>query len=129
MSFSFGTIVPYTKFTQPHTKACARRRWTEKELEILSSHPDMTSTELSELLPGRTSMAVRHMRMRHGRYIPQAQLCSICTQRVVWTNSTRAKTMGLCKGCYLHEMENRDREDKRANALRQSLLKERRRKC
>ena len=35
--------------------------------------------------------------------------------------------MGLCKGCYLHEMEHRRREDKRANALRQSLLKERRR--
>lgn len=36
--------------------------------------------------------------------------------------------MGLCKGCYLDEMEYREREAARSNALRQSLHKERRRR-
>ena len=44
----------------------------------------------------------------------------------MWEESWRARRMGLCKGCYLDEMEHRDRESRRANALRQSLHKERR---
>lgn len=126
MSMKLGTSVPHTKHPQYHTNS----KWSDEELETLRTHPEMTSRELSEILPGRSALAIRHMRARRGRWQAAVPICSVCGQRVVWTESARAKSMGLCKGCYLHEMEHRRREDARANALRQSLFKEkRRRKC
>lgn len=126
MSMELGTSVPHIKYPQRHT--CTK--WSEEELQTLRTHPEMTSRELSEILPGRSALAIRHMRARYGRWQAAIPICSVCGQRIVWTESARAKAMGLCKGCYLHEMEHRRREDARANALRQSLFKEkRRRKC
>lgn len=95
---------------------------------MLLGHPDMTAEELARLLPRHSPKAIRNRRSRLGRWSRvRAPLCSRCDERPVWTESPRARKMGLCKGCYLHEMEHRSREDARANALRQSLLKERRR--
>lgn len=87
----------------------------------------MTAGELARLLPRHSPSAIRNRRSRKGRWSRvRTPLCSRCDERPVWTESPRARKMGLCKGCYLHEMEHRAREDARANALRQSLLKERR---
>lgn len=124
MNMDIGTSVPYIKHPQRHT--CTK--WSEEELQTLRTHPEMTSRELSEILPGRSALAIRHMRARYGRWQAAVPICSVCGQRIVWTESARAKAMGLCKGCYLHEMEHRRREDARANALRQSLFKEKRRR-
>lgn len=87
----------------------------------------MSAPELSRsLLPGRTPKSIRNRRSRIGRWSAAATpLCRRCDERPVWAESPRARKMGLCKGCYLDEMEHRSREDKRANALRQSLFKER----
>lgn len=95
---------------------------------MLLGHPDMTAEELSRILPRRSPKAIRRMRSRKGRWSKsRTPLCARCDDRPVWTESPRARKMGLCKGCYLDEMEHRDREERRNNALRQSLLKERRR--
>lgn len=103
-------------------------RWSAEEDAVLLGHPDMTAEELARLLPRRTPDAIRKRRSRKGRWSKvRTPLCSRCDERPVWTESPRARRMGLCKGCYLHEMEHRRREEKRSNALRQSLLKERRR--
>lgn len=121
-----GTNVPIIKSTQLFSRL---PRWTRREDEILLGHPDMTAGELAALLPGRSPEAIRHRRSRLGRWSKvRVPLCSRCDDRPVWTESPKARAMGLCKGCYLHEMEHRDREASRANALRQSLHKERHRR-
>ena len=124
MSMELGTSVTQIKHPQRHT--CTK--WSDEELQTLRTHPEMTSRELSEILPGRSALAIRHMRARYGRWQAAIPICSVCGQRIVWTESARAKSMGLCKGCYLHEMEHRNKESARANALRQSLFKEKRRR-
>lgn len=123
MSRAHDSSASYTK--QTHT---CKKIWSPEELEILRSHPELSYKELSPLLPHRTPTAIRIMRSRIGRWASAVELCQVCSDRVVWAESARAESMGLCKGCYLHEMEHRKREDARANALRQSLFKERRRK-
>lgn len=121
-----GTFVPSTK--RPHGRM-TYEKWTDEEDAALLGHPDMTAEELSRtLLPRHTTKAIRNRRYRIGRWSKASTpLCERCDSRPVWTESARARAMGLCKGCYLHEMEHRRREDARANALRQSLFKERRR--
>ena len=95
---------------------------------MLLGHPDMTAEELSVLIPRHSPQAIRNRRSRKGRWSKvRVPLCSRCDERPAWRESPKARAMGLCKGCYLHEMEHRRREDPRANALRQSLFKERRR--
>lgn len=120
-----GANAPYTK----PTRLFPRARWTEDEDAILLGHPEMSATELSDsLLPGRSPKAIRRRRERIGRWGSEtAPVCRKCDARPVWEESARARRMGLCKGCYLDEMEHREREDRRANALRQSLFKERKR--
>lgn len=105
-------------------------RWTEDEDRLLLSHPQWTAAELSEAMGGRHSpRAVECHRSRVGRWSASvAPLCRRCDERPVWEASPRARRMGLCKGCYLDEMEHREREAARSNALRQSLHKERRRR-
>lgn len=122
----YGSNDPFTESTQQSSK---RRRWTAAEERALLGHPDMSAAELSRaLLRGRSPKAIQRKRDRMGRWSrARTPLCSRCDERPVWTESPKARAMGLCKGCYLHEMEHRRREDARANALRQSLLKERRR--
>lgn len=125
MTAGDGTFVPSTKSTQ---KSRGYERWTEREDRVLLGHPEMTAEELARLLPRRSPKAIRNRRSRKGRWSKsRVPLCSRCDERPVWQESPRARSMGLCKGCYLHEMEHRSREDARANALRQSLFKERRR--
>ena len=118
-----------TKSTQ--TSGGSRRgyaRWTEEEDRLLLSHPEWTAEEASEAMGGRHSArAVECRRSRVGRWSADVTpTCRRCDERPVWEESWRARRMGLCKGCYLDEMEHRDREARRANALRQSLHKERR---
>jgi hypothetical protein len=38
--------------------------WTEAELEVIDSNPDMSSRQLTALLPGRTSQAIGNVRAR-----------------------------------------------------------------
>lgn len=88
----------------------------------MAAHPEMTAAELSAMLPGRTAKAVRRIRERHGRRrAGTAPPCQACDSRPVWEESPRARRMGLCKGCYLDEMERRSAEDARAGALRKRL--------
>lgn len=118
------TIVPYTKTTQQKT----RLPWTDEELEFLKAHPEMTSRELSEILTNRTQLSIRHKRSQIGRWSSAVKLCCVCGSRIVWAESMRARKLELCKGCYLHEMDMRTRENTHANAVRQSLFKEARRR-
>lgn len=116
-----GTPVPSTK--RAHGPS-SRPRWSAQELQILRAHPDMTSGQLARLLPGRTPAAVRHMRMRAGRWgQPLGGLCICCDARPVWEESARAQAMRLCKGCYIEEMGRRLDEQPAANALRQKVFK------
>lgn len=105
-------------------------RWTEEEDRLLLEHPGWTAAELSEAMGGRHSpRAVECRRSRVGRWSAGVTpTCRRCDERPVWSESPRARRMGLCKGCYLDEMEHREREAARSNALRQSLHKERRRR-
>ena len=68
----------------------------------------MTAEELSELLPGRTPQAIRHVRMRQGRWS---------------TQDADARRWGLCRECAQAEKDYRDRNDERLrrenNARRQ----------
>ena len=97
------------------------------EIEYVQSHPEMTAREVSQGLPGRTPHAVEQIRSRYGRWPGSARsLCVECDERVVWAESPRARKMRLCKGCYLREMEMRESERLRANALRQRIYKSRR---
>ena len=103
--------------------------WTDEERAVLRAHPEMSAVELHALLPRRSPKAIRRMREREGRWsAAAAPTCRLCDRRPVWEESPRARRMGLCKGCYLAEMVHRGREAARANALRQSLFKERRRR-
>lgn len=96
----------------------------------MAAHPEMTAAELSAMLPGRTAKAVRRIRERHGRRVAGATpTCRACDARPVWEESPRARRMGLCKGCYLDEMERRSAEDARANALRKRFHDARRREA
>lgn len=83
------------------------------------------------MLPGRSPKAVRSARMRFGRYnrslAALGALCVSCDERPVWEESPKARSMRLCKGCYLDEVERRDAEEPRANAARQRRFKRSRR--
>ena len=122
----YGSYDPYAKSTQ---LSPLRMRWTEREDSVLLAHPDMTASELSRtVLTGRSAKAIQRRRDRIGRWSAVSKpMCARCGDRPVWSESPRARSMGLCKGCYLHEMEHRKQENRRANALRQSLFKERKR--
>ena len=86
------------------------------------AHPEMTAAELAAMLPGRTAKAVRRIRERHGRRAAGSTPAGrCCDARPVWEESPRARRMGLCKGCYLDEMERRSAEDARAGALRKRM--------
>lgn len=122
-----GSFAPTIKETQ--TCKNSYIRWSDAELALVRQHPELTSKELSEFLPQRTAKAIRHIRERLGRYAEHTPLCQVCGTRVVWTDSAKARRMGLCKGCFLDEMELREREAARANALRQQRLKNRRRRA
>lgn len=95
------------------------RLWEPGELDEVLAHPEMTAAELASRLPGRTAKAVRRIRERHGRGSGPA-VCRLC-DRPVWAESARARRMGLCKGCYLDEMERREAEERRAGALRKRM--------
>lgn len=96
----------------------------------MAAHPEMTAAELASILPWRTAKAVRRIRERHGRRrAGTAPPCRACDSRPVWEESPRARRMGLCKGCYLDEMERRAAEDARANALRKRIHDARRREA
>lgn len=127
-----GAFAPSTETTQvfpPGVRKAPWEPWTDGERAVLRAHPEMSAVELHALLPRRSPKAIRRMREREGRWsAAAAPTCRLCDRRPVWEESPRARRMGLCKGCYLDEMEHRGREDARANALRQSLFKERRRR-
>lgn len=94
--------------------------WTKRELTIIAEHPEMTAKELHEsLLPARSIKAIRRQRERQGRFSgAPVPWCRCCDERPVWVESKRARELGLCKGCYLDEMDRRDEEAPRANARR-----------
>ena len=98
--------------------------WTWKELEVMWSHPDLSSTELQDLLPRHTARAIRDQRRRHGRW-KMAPLCCVCGGRPVWVESPRAKRLGLCKGCFLDEERLRLEEDVESAAVRQQRRRKR----
>ncbi len=101
--------------------------WTDEELEVIRSHPDFTAQELCELLPDRTVESIRRKRSRIGRFsYPDDSVCVLCRERPIWTESNKARHMMLCKGCFLKEMEKRNKEARHYNALRQSEFKLRR---
>ncbi len=102
--------------------------WTEDELNILFTHPELSAKAMVELLPGRTAEAISCKRKSEGRWNhPERVLCAVCHQRPVWAECTKAAKMLLCKGCYLDEQEKRVAEANRHNALRQSEFKLRKR--
>ena len=124
-----GANAPSTESTQKSSRPLYRL-WTPGELERVAAHPEMTAAELSAMLPGRTAKAVRRIRERHGRRVAgSTPTCRACDARPVWEESPRARRMGLCKGCYLDEMERRAAEDARANALRKRFHDARRREA
>ena len=106
----------------------AYKYWSEDELNILFSHPELTAKALSELLPGRTPEAIACKRKHEGRWMhPERVLCVVCHERPIWLECGKANKMKLCKGCYLDEQEKRVAEANRHNALRQSEFKLRKR--
>ena len=105
-----------------HTKHPHKwEKWTKKEISILLDHPDMTAVELHKgYLPRHTPKAIQRMRERRGRYSAESkQLCCKCHTRPVWVESPAANRLGLCKGCYLDEEEQRLAEVKRDIRIRQ----------
>lgn len=109
----------------PHTKR-TQRRVTEAEVAYIQAHPLDTAQSLGDWL-GRSASSVAHIRERYGRSAPRRGVCWSCDSRPVWEESPEALRMGLCKGCYLDEMEAREREAVRDNAYRQRKFKRRRR--
>ncbi len=98
--------------------------WTDDELRIIRLHPGFTAQELCELLPGRTVDSIRSKRSRIGRYsYPEDSVCIVCRDRPLWAESSKASRMLLCKGCFLKEMDRRNKEARYYNALRQSEFK------
>ena len=113
-----GGNPPPTKRTQ--------KRVTEHDVLYVQSHPEMTAEEIGAWL-GRTARSVEHIRSRFGRHTPRRGICWACDSRPVWEDSPDALKMGLCKGCYLDEMERREAEEPRDNAFRQRKFKRNRR--
>lgn len=103
--------------------------WTWGELCVVWDHPDMTAADISaDLLPHRSPGAVRRVRERWGRFrAGRVPTCSKCEERPVWVESPGARRLGLCKGCYLDEERMRMEDKRKADALRQRRLRERRR--
>lgn len=92
----------------------------------LHRHPDMTAAEMASIL-GVTPSAVRHARQRYGRYTTGSEkICVACDERPVWDGSRAAKRMGLCKACFLEEMDRRDAERRDADRVRQRAHRSRR---
>ena len=91
------------------------RPWQWHELQTVWRHPDMTAEELSELLPGRTPQAIRHVRMRQGRWRTEGvvPLCQRCGEHPVFVEDQQARRWGLCRECAQAEKEWRDRNDER----------------
>ena len=110
----------------PPTTKRTQKRVTEAEVRYVQSHPEMTAAEIGDWL-GRTARSVEHIRERFGRAAPRRGICWACDARPVWEDSPEALKMGLCKGCYLDEMERREKEDVRDNAYRQRKFKRNRR--
>lgn len=101
----------------PNTKR-TRRRLTEFEVGYVLDHPFDTAESIAAWL-GRSASSVAHIRERYGRSRARRGICWKCDARPVWESSPEALKMGLCKGCYLDEMERREQEDVRDNAYRQ----------
>ena len=93
--------------------------WKLSDLRFLWDHPDWTSAEIGEAI-GRSAQSVRLQRHRSGRYrSDHVPMCSMCEERPIWTESAKAMRYGLCKGCFLDEMEMRHEDDRRYAAYRQ----------
>ena len=120
-----GTIVPSTGNTRNE-----KRPWSEAELAWLHAHPDLTSAQAAVHLPGRTAQAVRHARMRFGRFQHDGrrEVCFMCRDRPVWADSREAVARGLCKACFLRAREQEAREEALHNRVRQVEFRARRRK-
>lgn len=114
----------------PHAPKGGWVPWRYSELTTVWRHPDMTSRELAEMLPGRTEKAVRRVRERYGRWRLEGvtPLCQRCGEHPVAVSDPRARRWGLCMGCALrekewldaHEAEVRRRNDARRQARRRA---------
>lgn len=120
-----GTIVPSIRNAQNE-----KRPWSEAELAWLHAHPELTSGQAAAHLPGRTAQAVRHARMRFGRFghDGRREVCFMCRDRPVWADSREAVSRGLCKACFLRAREQEAREEALHNRVRQVEFRARRRR-
>ena len=120
-----GTIVPSTRNAQNE-----KRPWSDAELAWLHAHPELTSGQAAAHLPGRTAQAVRHARMRFGRFghDGRREVCFMCRDRPVWADSREAVSRGLCKACFLRAREQEAREEALHNRVRQVEFRARRRR-
>ena len=102
----------------PSTKS-PKRRFSDEELAYIQAHPLDTAAEIAEAL-GRSKCSVDHARSRYGRADRARMVCWKCEERPVWRESRQASEAGMCKGCWLDEVERRLAEEPRANAVRQA---------
>lgn len=120
----------------PSFSAASRKgyvQWTGSEILAIRQHPDMTASELHEIIPRHSVKAIRHQRDRLGRYTPDVTpLCQRCGEHPVWDEAADARRWGLCKACALEERAWRERHrgdlDRKDNAIRQARFKSRHRK-
>ena len=112
----------------PNGSCGPKRPWAYRECETVWRHPDMTASELSEMLPGRTPEAVKGFRKRWGRYrlTGVTPLCQKCGAHPVNVRDPEARRWGLCMECAIVEREYRDMH---ADELRRRNDARRQRKC
>lgn len=91
----------------------------EEEVAEVQALPYATAREVADAL-GMEVGRVRYIRKRYGRGWDRAsEICVVCDQRHVWDESAQARSMHLCKACYLAEMRRRDEEERESAAVRQ----------
>lgn len=86
----------------------------------MQRHPDLTASEIAELL-GTTKASVEYARRTYGRfYTGGDRICVKCDERPVFIESPQARRLHLCKGCWQEEQRRRLEEEPEAVRLRQA---------